>query len=256
MNSKSVSGNGGNVTLVMFDIYGTIAGFYPPREVIQSKVAQLFGLKLTPQGINKGYRLANEFINEENEKHPVRLQTPAERNNMLIRFEQFVLSGDGYKVDFDLASQIWAKVQKQNYTLELFPDVLPVLEYLIKAGYKTGIITNMVNSEAELIQQFDLYGKINFIITSQDTKAQKPQPDIFIKALQRAEVLPQNAVYVGDDIHSDVQGAIGVGILPVLIDRYQQYTEYREHLCITSITALIPLLSRLNTAGNPPNLSS
>ena len=49
--------------------------------------------------------------------------------------------------------------------------------------------------------------------------SQKPHPPIFEAALRKAGVHPSEAVHVGDQYNSDVVGARGVGIKPVLIDR-------------------------------------
>ena len=63
----------------------------------------------------------------------------------------------------------------------------------------------------------------------------KPRPAFFQRALDRAGVLPDQALMVGDNPYADIQGAAGVGITGVLIDR-----EGRNHI------AGIPAIRRLN----------
>ena len=47
----------------------------------------------------------------------------------------------------------------------------------------------------------------------------KPHSPIFLTALERAGVEPHEALHVGDSYASDVLGAQGVGIYPLLLDR-------------------------------------
>jgi putative hydrolase of the HAD superfamily len=58
------------------------------------------------------------------------------------------------------------------------------------------------------------------VVTSKEVGSNKPEPPIFLAALDRAGVSASEAVYVGDQYDTDVVGARGVGIKPILIDRY------------------------------------
>ena len=70
---------------------------------------------------------------------------------------------------------------------------------------------------------------LDFSITSQEVGAEKPDPLIFERALQRADAQPESAVHVGDQITSDVAGAVNVGINAVLLDRDRQSQEDTRH---------------------------
>ena len=50
------------IRAVFFDLYGTLAGFDPPREEIQARAAAVFGFEVTKQGIDAGYHMADEFL--------------------------------------------------------------------------------------------------------------------------------------------------------------------------------------------------
>ena len=49
--------------------------------------------------------------------------------------------------------------------------------------------------------------------------AAKPDPEIFWHALNRAEVLPRNAVHVGNRLDSDVRGAQRLGMRTIWVVR-------------------------------------
>lgn len=57
------------------------------------------------------------------------------------------------------------------------------------------------------------------VVTSQDVRAYKPDPKIFHIALEQMGVRPDQAVHVGDSLHSDVSGASQVGIATVWVER-------------------------------------
>ena len=71
---------------------------------------------------------------------------------------------------------------------------------------------------------------------------EKPHPPIFLEALRRAEVGPQEALYVGDQYETDVKGARSVGIQPVLIDRDGLNTDVHDCPRIEGLSELMALI--------------
>ena len=51
-----------NSLFIFFDIYGTLAGFYPEREKIQTKILIKYNITLTENQITEGYKDADEFM--------------------------------------------------------------------------------------------------------------------------------------------------------------------------------------------------
>ena len=101
--------------IIFFDVYGTLAGFDPPREMIQQAAAAKFGMKLDRAGIDRGYQKADHFMAEQNARDPVRLMSPIQRDKFFARYEQFVLAGAGHEVDLATAALVWAEVRSQEY---------------------------------------------------------------------------------------------------------------------------------------------
>jgi len=54
-----------DIKTIIFDLYGTLTCFSPPREEIQAKAAKKFGYKLTLKGINRGYFKADDGTTQE-----------------------------------------------------------------------------------------------------------------------------------------------------------------------------------------------
>ena len=77
---------------------------------------------------------------------------------------------------------------------------------------------------------------LDFTVTSAEVGADKPQPPIFLKALNLARVNAAEAIHVGDQYQNDVLGARGVGITPILLDRADYYKEITDCPRIRSLT--------------------
>ena len=234
-----------NVTAILFDVYGTLATWSPDRYVIHSRAAAQFGIEVTKEGIDAGYAVAEAYMTHENAKTPIRKMTMTERDQFFAKFEQLVLKGCGVDVDLELADKIWQAVAAQEYEMVLYDDVLSNLDALRASGYVVGIVSNVPSGGSELSDQLGLSDSIDFAVTSSEVGFEKPDPRIFAEALLRANGTPPNAaLMVGDQLESDINGAIGAGIQPVLLDRNNNHPNFVDHPRITSLTELQNLLTR------------
>ena len=214
------------IRAVFFDLYGTLAGFSPSRFEIQSEAASLFGLALTEEGVLRGYADADRFMAEQNAREPLRLLDQEEKERFFVEYERRVLAGSGIDVESELAAAVWRRVRRARHELRLYPDVVPTLANLRGLGIVLGVISNMNRTGTALSADVGLVDLVDFVVTSLDVGAEKPGPPIFVAALERARAKASEAVHVGDQISSDIEGARRVGITPVLIDRDGNYPDY------------------------------
>ena len=91
-----------------------------------------------------------------------------------------------------------------------FSDVQPTLTSLA-ARVKLGSISN----GAADLEEIGLAHHFHYSIAAHQSGCAKPDPGIFRRACEALEVLPSEAVYVGDDPHLDVEGAQKAGLLGV-----------------------------------------
>ena len=229
--------------IILFDVYGTLAGFDPPREQIQQRAAATFGLELDREGLDRGYSNADQYMSEQNASAPVRLMSLEERSLFFARYEQIVLSGAGQEVDLELAGKIWKTVRSQDYDWALFDDVLPGFERLRSSGFRIAALSNMPYGEQEMCDTLGLTGHVEFAVTSGDVGVEKPDPRIFRAALERAGVDAANAMMVGDSISSDLRAAEAVGIRAVLMDRYGNHPSHSEHPRVTDVYGIAELMA-------------
>ena len=232
------------ITAVFFDLYNTLAGFRPSRYEIQSEALADFGISVTPDGILRGYYLADAFMSEQNATKPVRSLSRDENRTFFAEYERRVLRGAGVEVSQEQAWQIWRRIRKIDYGLALFDDTVPALNACRQMGLTVGLISNMNQSGDELADSMGLLPYIDFSITSHEVGAEKPSPLIFERALERAEAQPERAVHVGDQITSDIVGAVNAGINAVLLDRDGNHEGYTAQPRITGLEELPALLER------------
>jgi HAD superfamily hydrolase (TIGR01549 family) len=128
-----------------------------------------------------------------------------------------VMGGVGPRVD-DCSREIyreWAACQH----FEMYDDVPEVLRQLADAGLHIGLISNTHRCLASFQSHFELQGLISATVSSSDHGRMKPHPSIFSAALDLLSVPAAEAVMVGDSLKHDVEGALGVGMRAVLLNR-------------------------------------
>lgn len=77
------------------------------------------------------------------------------------------------------------------------PGLKPLLSKL-KPGYHTAIATNRSDTMGRVIREHDLVGCFDLVISARDVARPKPFPDPLIKILDHFQVMPEEAIYIGD----------------------------------------------------------
>ena len=217
------------IKAVFFDLYGTLVGFNPSRHDIQSTACAEFGIEVTPDGILKGYHLADQFMAAQKAVKPLRDMDRDETRQFFSEYEKLVLQGAGMDVPAEQAWEIWRRIRQIPYGFARFDDVPETLNLLRERGFIIGLISNIDNrGGSELTDRLELTPFLDFAVFSSDVGAEKPHPPIFLAALEKASVRPEEAMHVGDQLTSDIDGARGVGINPVLLDRDRNHVGIQD----------------------------
>lgn len=104
----------------------------------------------------------------------------------------------------------------------VFPDVPQALATLRQHGVEIGIVTNAHQTATMRDRELDQLGLLSYFprpetrITAADVGYLKPHPHIFHHALRAVNAAPEEAVFVGDNLSADVDGAQKVGMRAVL----------------------------------------
>ncbi len=208
------------IKAVFFDWMNTLAHPEPDRHEQYCQAARELGIELSPQKVMRGIFIADSQLpagipprwSEEKEQEP------------FIRFQEIILAEAGVKLPRDVILKLLKRFKQlvEGATWVLYDDVLPTVKALKQRGLILGLISNIYLGRAGLGPYLD------FVVTAKEVGAHKPEPPIFLAALERAGVNASEAVYVGDQYDTDVVGARGVGITPILIDRYDLLPEVSD----------------------------
>jgi putative hydrolase of the HAD superfamily len=233
------------IKAIFFDWFNTIAHYYPPREELESQALKELGFDVSPKVISPGLYLADKNFYEENARLPIRQRTREEQTKVYTGFQRIILKESGIIPDDDLVFKLMSRMLQLNTSMKfvLFDDVTATLKILKEKRLTVGLLTNLQSEVDSMCRELGIAAYLDFSVTSGEVGADKPQPPIFMKALELAQVKASEAIHVGDQYQNDVLGARGVGISPILLDRADYYAEITDCPRIKSLTEVTKYLS-------------
>ena len=132
-------------------------------------------------------------------------------------------------------------IKKSPIKKNLFPYTIETLVYLNKK-YNLHIITNGFDEVQHIkLDYSNLKQYFNCIITSEKIGIKKPNPEIFVYALEKAKTNSKESVMIGDDLEADILGASKVGIRGVYFNpnNFKHSTQiWKEINCLSQLQEL------------------
>ena len=106
---------------------------------------------------------------------------------------------------------------ERHENFALYEDAMPVLDVLRGHGIKIGLVTNGQRDLDEFVvhHRLDVDAKVG----SKAHGRIKPDPSIFLVALEQLGASPDETVMVGDSYEDDIEGARALGMRAILLDR-------------------------------------
>jgi HAD superfamily hydrolase (TIGR01549 family) len=207
---------------VLFDVDFTIA---KPGPLLgpegYRRVGAEHGLRLDPDRYSDARRAALEDL----EHHP-ELDHDEE---IWIRFTADIvraMGGEGPRVE-RVALEI-VREWEHAHNFELYEDAAPVLSALRSHGFRLGLVSNTSRDLDAFVSHFSL--DVDAWISSGSHGKVKPSPTIFRAALDLLEVVPDEALMVGDTVVDDVEGARAIGMSAILLDREDRFPHVPDRL--------------------------
>lgn len=124
---------------------------------------------------------------------------------------------------------------------------------LNERGYRLGLISNTywaADVHDRHLRQFGLLDLLPVRLYSCDLPHSKPHPSIFRKMLEQVDTLPEDAVYVGDRLDTDIGGAQGAGMRGILLNSpYDPASigEIHPDTVIDELPELLPALMQFDS---------
>jgi len=101
---------------------------------------------------------------------------------------------------------------------ELYPDVLDVLEGL-RPFFQLAIVSNFDGRLRVILERLGIAKYFGHVFVSSEMGADKPDPEIFRRALKLLDLQPGEVLHVGDDPERDWRAATGAGVSIFQLDR-------------------------------------
>jgi HAD superfamily hydrolase (TIGR01509 family) len=101
-----------------------------------------------------------------------------------------------------------------QFPAHLFSDARICLDELSENNLKLGVVTNHVSEQSarEVLARAGVLGYFETVVASGTERVAKPDARIFHRGVERLDVLPSEALYVGDKPHTDVRAAEKAGL--------------------------------------------
>lgn len=172
-------------------------------------VLEDFGYTINPEVFRKHHKLVSEII-----------EFPDKTSQAFYKdFNARVLIALGIEPTTQLLDVLFSKL---SYTAwEIFEDV----SFLKSFDCPIGIISNWDRSLPEKLANFNL--DFDLIVGSEDVGFKKPDVRIFQYALDQLTESYDEVYFVGDSIKLDILPANAAGLIPILIDRYNDYPYFK-----------------------------
>lgn len=132
----------------------------------------------------------------------------------------FVLGIPGEKVlsilgieNREQALERWYEIHHSySYMEQIFPGIREMLEELKNTGVRLGIVTSRIRNECDkFLEQYQFTDYFEASTCSGETLHSKPAPDPLLAVLDKMQVSPSEALYVGDSIY-DMECAASAGV--------------------------------------------
>ena len=98
------------------------------------------------------------------------------------------------------------------------PGAELTLRGLEERGVRRAIVSNSDGRVRGLLERLGLVEHVEFVIDSHEEGVEKPDPEIFLRALNRLGLPAERTAYIGDIYSIDAVGARAAGLHPVLVD--------------------------------------
>ena len=209
------------IKAVFFDLDGTLRHSVPSGGDVFTDYVITLGLPVNDEARLRAMRWEHSYWANSVDLRDDLLAHSADTENFWIEYSRRRLLALGASTDW--ATEFAPSVSKhmgEFYRPEsIVPeDVRRALPQLKEAGYILAVISNRDQPFQELLQEHGIGQFFDFSLAAGEVQVWKPDPGVFEHALRRANLSPQDAIYVGDNYYADVVGARRAGLKPVLYD--------------------------------------
>jgi HAD superfamily hydrolase (TIGR01509 family) len=167
-----------------------------------------YSQRLFVEKLYEGQDLFLAYLNAILGKHAITGCLPSDQLDALLKELRPVLRPDGR------ASALWKMVM---------PRIPESLTRLRDLGLTLVVVSNSDGTVERSLDAAGLRSYFSVVIDSAIVGFEKPDPRIFLRALELSGAKPDRTLHVGDIYHADVIGARGAGLHAVLLDPHEDW---------------------------------
>lgn len=131
---------------------------------------------------------------------------------------------------------------KQVYTRdEILRHCTPVFEKeymlsrLAREGYRMAVCSNSIRDSIEMmLQRSGIRNHFEFVISNEEVSAPKPDPEIYLKAMDAMSLRPQNVLIVEDAPHG-IEAAVRSGAHVCRVTGFREVDYFRVKQALQSV---------------------
>ena len=200
------------VRAVLVDVLGTLVELRPPAPALRRALREEAGVDIGDETAQRAFGAEIEHYRA----HHLEGGTPEGLERLRDDCAAVLHEAIG-EPDLDRALVREAMLAALEFAP--YPDAAPALRELRRRGLRLVAVSNWDCSLAKWLERARLGELLDGAVSSAAAGEAKPAPAPFRAAIELAGVAPAEAVHVGDSPVADIEGAAGVGVRAVLIDR-------------------------------------
>jgi putative hydrolase of the HAD superfamily len=205
------------IRAVIFDCYSTLIDIKTNEQKNEifhylSLYLQYYGAKVDAVKLKSALDLERDRYMQSKEEQYPEVDLEVAFGNILRK------EGLGNPFLAESCCKLFRVLSRERF--QLFPDSLPVLEEMKKNGYPIAVVSDA--QKVFCLDEGEILGIRQFfksILLSTHFGFRKPDPRFFEIACTMLNTPPDQAVYIGNDLQTDVKGAKQIGMQAILLDR-------------------------------------
>ena len=196
---------------VIFDTDNTLYPYSPAHKeatrAVEEKVEKLLGIEKV---------IFRSAFKEAREEIKIRLGDVASSHSRLLYMQRTIEKlelGTRILTTLDLEQTYWRTFLSN---CKLFPEVLDFIQLLKSKGVVTANITDLTAQiQFRKLVYFGLDEFFDYVVTSEEAGADKPDKRAFEVALEKLQLEPKNIWMIGDNPRTDMVGAGEMGMIKI-----------------------------------------
>lgn len=203
-------------SVIIWDVGGTLVTRVMESREFLARALQGAGIRPDRVQPESARRAQDAYAQDQ-----LRWRTPQEEREGWQRLAAMLLEGAGASAaQVERLANAWARYYEVYAPV---PGIPELLDELAARGCRQAVVSNWPPSLREFLEHHRLSRHFDVIVGSGEEGVLKPDPALFQRALQRLQISPGDAIYVGNDPALDIVPARSLGIHAVHFDPRGQH---------------------------------